>query len=239
MALPKFGPRARLQAAVLAAFMLTATAAFAQEHGEHAAAGDHETETSHAAGSHGGDHHGPASLNWTNISDKHRPAVVALFINFGVLMTLYYLLGKKPVANALQQRRITVGKDIDEAQKILDEANERATTYQAALKNAETDAATAKAGLVAAGKGEAERLLVEAEEKSERMKRDADRLVEQERKAVQRTLLVETVDLASAEATRLLEKSVTADDHARLAQDLLAELARRPAATTSSTGVRS
>lgn len=181
-------------------------------------------------------HHGPEALNWTDIGDKKKPAVIALVINFGVLMTLYYLLGKKPVAAALKQRRVTIGKDIDEAQALLDEAKELAKTYQAELKNADTDAATAKAGLISAGKGEVERMLVEAQERADRMKRDADRLVEQERKQVHLDILGETVDLAAHEAAKLLEKSVTADDHARLAQDLLAELGRRPAAAKSAGG---
>ena len=167
------------------------------------------------------------------IWDKKRPAYIALVINFGVLMALYYMLGKKPVTAALKQRRITIGKDIDEAQKLLDEAKERAKKYQGDLKNAEVDAATAKTGLISSGKGEVEHMLGEAKERAERMKRDADRLVDQERKQVHQDLLVETVDLAVHEATQILEKSVSADDHARLAQDLLAELARRPAAARS------
>lgn len=228
---------------------LTSARAFAQDHGEakpahgeaapahgeaapahgQAAPAHGEAATGHAAtAGHGG--HGPEELNWTDIWDKKRPAVIALFINFGVLMTLYYMLGKKPIANALKQRRVTVGKEIDEAQKLLDEAKERAKKYQGALKDAEADAATAKAGLISSGKGEVERLLTEAQEKAERMKRDAERLVDQERKAVHQTLLDETIELATHEAAQLLQKSVTADDHARLAQDLLLELARRPAA---------
>jgi F0F1-type ATP synthase membrane subunit b/b' len=195
-------------------------------HGEHAAAGGHG--------------HGPEELNWTDIWDKRRPAVIALFLNFGVLMTLYYMLGKKPLASALKQRRVTIGKEIDEAQKLLAEAKERAKKYQADLKNAEVDAATAKASLVASGKGEVERLLADAHDKAERMKRDADRLVEQERSAVHAQLLAETVERAGREAAQLLQTSVTADDHARLAQDLLLELARRPAARTATpTGAES
>jgi F0F1-type ATP synthase membrane subunit b/b' len=60
------------------------------------------------------------------------------------------------------------------------------------------------------------------------MKRDADRLVEQEQKQLQQELLLETVELSVSEAARLLAKTVTPEDHARLAQDLLAELSRRP-----------
>jgi F-type H+-transporting ATPase subunit b len=235
-----------LAAFVVAILGLTTALALAQEHGggssaqsgEHRAAPNapagHETaepaeHAEHAEHAEGG-HHGPAPMNWTDIWDKKRPAFLALVINFGVLLTLYYVLGKKPVAAALKQRRVTIGKDIDEAQALLAEAKDRAKKYQAELNSAEADASTAKAGLISAGKGEVDRMLLEARERADRMKRDADRLVEQERKQVQVDLLKETVDLAVREAAQILEKSVTADDHARLAQDLLAELARRPAA---------
>jgi F0F1-type ATP synthase membrane subunit b/b' len=231
-----------LAAFVVAILALTTALAVAQEHGVGGAgaqSGEHRTAPNETAevgehaehGEHAeGGHHGPAPINWTNIWDKKRPAFVALVINFGVLLTLYYMLGKKPVAAALKQRRVTIGKDIDEAQALLAEAKERAKKYQAELNSAETDASTARAGLISAGKGEVDRLLLEAQERADRMKRDADRLVEQERKQVQLDLLKETVDLAVREAAHILEKSVTADDHARLAQDLLLELARRPGA---------
>lgn len=256
--------RVALSALVVSLFSLTCTLALAQEHGgaaadehaapaaarhgtpaaaEHAAPAHGETAPAHGAAAEGHDgehagaaHHGPEALNWTDIGDKKKPAIIALVINFGVLMALYYLLGKKPIAAALKQRRVTIGKDIDDAQALLDEAKELAKTYQAELKNADADAETAKAGLISAGKGEVDRIVLEAQERADRMKRDADRLVEQERKQVHLDILNETVDLAVHEAAKLLEKSVTADDHARLAQDLLAELARRPGATKSAGG---
>lgn len=226
-------------AAAFAAIVGSATGiAVAQEHGsaeqganEHAAAepGAQSGEHRAAVGEHGG-HHGPEPINWTDIWDKRRPAFVAIVVNFGILAGLYYALGKKPIAAGLKQRRITIGKDIEDAQKLLAEAKERAAKYQGDLKNVDADAATAKATLVAAGKGEAERAIQDAEERADRMKRDAERLVDQERKQLLVDLQRETVDLAVAEAAKLLEKTVTPQDHARLADELLAELARRPAA---------
>jgi F-type H+-transporting ATPase subunit b len=190
---------------------------------EHAAA----HEEGHAAG---GDHHGPAPINWTDISDKTRPAFIALAINFGILLAIYYAMGKKGITEGLKKRRIDIGKDIDDARKMLDEAKERAKKYQADLKNADVDAATAKASLVSAGKGEVEHLLNEANEKAERMKRDAERLVEQEKKQLHQDLLTETVQRAVTNAQKILEKNANSEDHARLAQELLAELGRLPAA---------
>jgi F-type H+-transporting ATPase subunit b len=220
---------------LIAGALATTAIAFGQEH--HAAdphssarAESAEAHEEHSMAGHEASHHGPEAINWTDIDDRHRPAYIALVINFGVLVVGYYLLGKKPVSDALKQRRTTIGKAIEDAQAMLGEAKERAKKYQADLKNADADAADAKAALVAAGKGEVERLLTDANEKAERMKRDADRLVDQERKQVQHDLHRETIELAVKEAAKTLEKTVTAEDHARLAEDLLKELSARPAA---------
>jgi F0F1-type ATP synthase membrane subunit b/b' len=197
-------------------------------------AGDHESGHDAASGHGGGEHgahHGPEAINWTDLSDKRRPAFIALLVNFGLLAALYYTLGKKPIADGLKQRRVNIGKDIEEARKMLEEAKERAKKYQADLKNADADAATAKATLIAAGKGEVERMITEAEERGTRMSRDAERLVEQERKQLQQDLLSETVNAAVDQAHKLLEHGATPEDHSRLANELLAELQRKPAAT--------
>jgi len=225
----------RLLALALCLATLTFAAwATAQEHdtapGGHG--GAHDTAPGHAEPP--GDEHHVKDLNVADIFDKERPALVALLINFGLLVGLYYTLGKKPIAEGLKQRKATIGKEIEEAQKMLDEALERAKKYQGDLKNVETDAAMAKSALVAAGKGEVERMLEDANENAERMKRDAERLVDQERKQVHEDLVRETVELAVGEAMKVLERSVTPDDHQRLAQDLLAELAQRPGARGSS-----
>jgi F-type H+-transporting ATPase subunit b len=235
---------------VLAIALVTALAFAKQQHGsqpdhghavdpdshgqldESAPARGHDKE--HRTG-HADEHHGPAAINWTDLSDKHRPAFIALVVNFGLLFGLYYTLGKKPIAEGLKQRRITIGKDIEEARDMLAEAKERAKKYQGELKNADADAATAKASLVAAGKGEVEHVLTEANERAERMARDAERLVEQERKQVHQDLLVDTIERAVTAAEKLLERSVTAEDHARLANDLLTELASKPAAARART----
>jgi len=215
---------------LVVSFVFLARAATAQSHAEsqaeHAASAESKEQ---AAG-----HHGPEPINWTDFSDKRRPAFVGMLINFALLVGLYYTLGKKAVTEGLKQRRIDIGKDIEDARKMLQEAKERAKKYQADLKNADTDAETAKAALIAAGKGEVEAMLAEADERAERMKRDAERLIEQERKQVQHDLLLETIELSVAEAEKILQKSATPEDHTRLAEELLAELAKLPAAPRAS-----
>lgn len=198
---------------------------------EHGPDGDHDkTHPDPAAQHHAGGAHHLEGINWTDVLDKKKPAFAALVINLGILLTLYYWLGKKPVAEALKQRRVNIGKDIDDAERMLKEAEERAKLHQASLKNVEADAETAQTALVTAGKGEVQRMLEDAQERSQRMKRDAERLVEQERKQMRQDLLVETIELAAGSAESMLRKQATPQDHERLAEELLSELSKMPAA---------
>jgi len=217
-----------LSAPVLAHASTSSSTPEASNHAsaEHGSSGD----TSHASTAEHSGHesHGPAAINWLDVFDKHRPAVVALFINFGLLATLYYTLGKKPVSDGLKRRKQAIGQDIEEAQQRLTDAKQRAAKYQADLKNVEADAASAKSALIVAGEGEASSLVTEAQERAERMKHDAALLVTQERKQIEQDLRRSTVEESVAVATKLLEKTVTHDDHVRLANDLLADLTRRP-----------
>ena len=198
----------------------------------------HETVTEHGDEVGGPHEDHDTSINWTDVFDKKKPAIIALFINFGVLAGLYYMLGKKPVAAALKQRRATIAKDIEDARKRLKESEARAEKYQAELKSADNDAATAMSTLVTSAKGDIERLRKDAGERAERMERDATRLVDQEKKQLQDDILRQTVERSMAEAERVLAQITSGDDHTRLARDLLAELAKIPAAKATARGVQ-
>jgi F-type H+-transporting ATPase subunit b len=169
------------------------------------------------------EHEGPGAFNWTQFGTS-TPPFVAMLVNFGILAAGYYLLGKKPIAAALQSRRDTIAKDIDEAQKMRREAEERAKTYQAKLEKLEDEVKTAREALVRAGEAERDRIVSDAEATAERMRKDAEFLVEQELKQIRQDLWKDTVDTAVAAAEELLKKRVTAADQERIAEDYLADL---------------
>jgi len=171
----------------------------------------------------------PAPMNWTEFGGR-TPPFVAMLINFGVLAAAYYLLGKKPVAEGLQARRDTIAKDIEEAQRMRHEAEERAKLYQAKLEKLEDEMRMARDSLLHAGEAEQERIVKEAEAKAERMRKDAEFLVEQELKQIRGELLREAVESAVRAAEDLLKARVTPADHERLAEDYLADLGRSKAA---------
>jgi F0F1-type ATP synthase membrane subunit b/b' len=171
---------------------------------------------------------GPAPFNWT-VFGGETPPFIAMLINFGILAGGYYLLGKKPIAAGLQARRDTISKEIEEAQRMKHEAEERAKVYQVKLEKLEEELQQARDSLINAGEAESERIVRDAEAKAERMRKEAEFLVGQEFKQIRENLLRETVEAAVAAAEDLLRKRVTPADQERLAEDYLSDLGGRDA----------
>lgn len=165
----------------------------------------------------------PVPMNWADFASK-TPPFVAVLLNFAILAGAYYWLGKKPIAAALQTRRDSIAKDIEEAQRAKAAAEQRATIYQAKLEKLEDEVRAAREALVRAGEAERERIVSEAEAKAERLRTEARFLVEQELKQIKQDLWREAVEAAVAGAQELLTTRVTPADQERLAEDYLAGL---------------
>jgi len=181
----------------------------------------------------------PEPINWADFGSK-TPPFVAVLVNFAILVGAYYALGKKPIAAALQSRRDSIAKDIEEAERAKAAAEERAKVYQGKLEKLEDEVRAAREALVRAGEAERERIVSDAEAKAERLRSDAQFLVEQELKQVREDLLREAVEAAVAGAQALLTARVTAADQERLAEDYLASLGahKGPAAEKSESAER-
>jgi F-type H+-transporting ATPase subunit b len=180
----------------------------------------------------------PPSINWTEFGGE-TPPYIAMFINFGILAAGYYVLGRRPIAGALQARRDSIAKEIEEAQRMKQEAEARAKVYQAKLETLEQEVQTARDGLVRAGEAERDRIVADAEAKAERMRKDAEFLVTQELKQIRQDLLRDTVEAAVGAAEELLRRRVTAADQERLAEDYLTDLGGKRSAHEAPAAPRS
>jgi F-type H+-transporting ATPase subunit b len=213
--------------------------AFAQNHhAGHAAAPAaappaHEAHASEPAE----EHEGPAAINWTQFGGQ-TPPYLAMVINFAILVVGYYALGKKPIAAGLQSRRDSIAKDIEEAQRMKQEAEARAKVYQAKLEKLEDEVRTAREGLVRAAEAERDRIVSDAEAKAERMRKDAEFLIAQELKQIRQDLLRDTVEAAVAAAEELLTSRVTPADQERLAEEYLADLGAKRGPVEGARGPR-
>jgi F-type H+-transporting ATPase subunit b len=175
-------------------------------------------------------------VNWTDFGNKEQAPYLSQLINFVLFIGIFYVFGKKPLAEGLKARRAEVAKEIEEAQRIRREAEERAKKYQAKLEKIDEDLAGMRADLIQAGKAERDRIVKEAEEKAERMIHDAKELLEQETKQAREDLVKETVEIAMNTAEEMLKQRLTPADHERLADEYLASLIKRPSVSPPSGG---
>jgi F-type H+-transporting ATPase subunit b len=202
--------------------------------GEHAG-----SPSEHGAAAHESEHEeGPGPVNWTDFDNKEQPPYLAALVNFAILVIIYVGFGKKPIAEALKARRQEVSKEIEEAQKIKREAEARSKQYTSKLEDLGQELESTKAALAAAGAGEKARIVKEAEEKAVRMEKDADFLLEQERKQLAIDLRREAVLAALTSAEQILRTKLTQADQERMAEEFLSTLtpAKTAASATTSGG---
>jgi F0F1-type ATP synthase membrane subunit b/b' len=196
-------------------------------HGSQPSQGPAEGE--HADGEHAEGEHALGEINWIDFGNKKQPPLAIYLINLLILTGIIVKFGGPGVMHALAARRDRVAREIEEAQRMKKEADQRAKKYQAKLEGLDEELDATKRALVDAGVADKDRLVKEAREKAERMERDAGSLLEQEARQIRQDLVRETVELAIAAAEELLKKRVTQADQERLAEDFLTSFSKRGA----------
>lgn len=168
-------------------------------------------------------------LLWRYKNDKdecdpknQEPPFLASFINFALVGLIVYRFGKGPITSALSQRKKSIIHEIDAAQELRSDAEERLADYERQLARIEERGKELREEFRAQFADEKKRVLAEAEEKAKRMRRDAELRVEQELKQAEFELMTEAVDASMAAAAQLLEKRVESRDLDRLADEYLA-----------------
>ncbi len=215
-------------AAALLVSVSSVSIAYAEGEGEKGAPSHDGAKHEGKDAEHEGEHEGPpGEINWSDFGNKKQPPFAALALNFAALAGIYYFAFRKGVATALVERKVSIAKDIESAQGMLQDAKDRAKRYQGKLEDVEADAEQAKAALITAGEGEKAAIAKGAIEKVERMKRDADFLVSQEVKQIEKDLIRETVEAAIKDAEALVAKGISQADQERLAEEFLGSLQKQ------------
>jgi F-type H+-transporting ATPase subunit b len=150
-------------------------------------------------------------------------ALIAYLVNFGVLLLLLYLFAYKPILGMLDQRSNRIKESLEEADRVRLEAQEQHAAMQHALDE---------------GRQEGQRVLVEAREAAERYREqqatqaqtEAASMIERarveirsERDAALEQVRAEFAGLAVTAAERIIHRSLDADTHRDLIDEVLAE----------------
>ncbi|HEY3234644.1 MAG TPA: ATP synthase F0 subunit B [Polyangiaceae bacterium] len=150
--------------------------------------------------------------------------VAALALNSVLLLGSLYLLSRRRIAAALVERKATILRDMEEAANMRRYAESRLEEYETKLFRLDEEVERVRHEMREAAEIERAQILREAEERRDRMHRDALLLIEQELRAAREALYREAARGAVQSAEALLLKQMTIADQQRLSRDFLAAL---------------
>src|SRR5690348_9771690 len=150
-------------------------------------------------------------------------------ISFAILLFVLYKYAFPGILSVLEEREKRIKDSLDQAEQHRSEAERKLKEYEAKLNAAAKDAEA----ILAAAKERAQRLMEENEQRmtteAERIKGDATREIDHERRKAIQDIRTQTTDMALMVAEKVVERSLTDADHRRLADEALDALAKSSA----------
>ncbi|MDF2459023.1 MAG: atpF [Nitrospira sp.] len=147
-------------------------------------------------------------------------------VSFAILLFVLYKFAFPGILSALEEREKKIKNSLDEAEAHRLQAEQRLKEYEARLAGASKEAE----GILAAAKERTQRLMEENEQRlaaeAERIKGDATREIDRERRKAIQEIRTQTTDLALMVAEKVVQRSLTDADHRRLADEALDALSR-------------
>ncbi len=146
-------------------------------------------------------------------------------ISFGILLWVLYKFAFPPILEALETRERKIRDTIEQAEQNRLTAEQRLAEYEAKLSGAAREAEK----IVTEAKAKAQRLLEENEQRlradAERIQAETAREIERERRKALQDIRTDAADLALTVAEKVLARSLSDDDHRRLAREAVEAVA--------------
>ncbi len=200
----------------------------AREHGAQVEAGTQEVE----AGLAGGEGHGAAAheaVAGEHGQGEHHPMITAAKLkdlfwrtaNFLALVVILVKFLAKPIGSGLTGRRRQIKAELEELQVKRDEAERSYKEFEARLAGMEKEMETVVEKAVALAEVEKVRIIEEAEQAAEDIKRQAEAAVRAELVDAKRKLRDEVAEQAAAMAEELIVKNLTPADQVTITEQYL------------------
>jgi len=147
-------------------------------------------------------------------------------VSFGILLFLLYKYAFPGILSMLEEREKKIKDSLDQAERHRTEAERKLKEYEAKLAASSKEAE----GILATAKERAQQLMEENEQRltteAERIKGDATREIDHERRKAIQEIRTQTTDLALMVAEKVIQRSLTDADNRRLADEALDALTK-------------
>ena len=143
-------------------------------------------------------------------------------VSFGILLWVLYKFAIPPIMEALDTRERKIRETIEQAERSQSAAEKRLQDYETKLRGATGEAEA----IVAEAKNKAQRLLEENEQRlrveSDRIKSETTQEIERERRKALQDIRREAADLSLLIAEKIITRSLSDEDHRKMAKEALA-----------------
>jgi F-type H+-transporting ATPase subunit b len=147
-------------------------------------------------------------------------------VSFATLFFVLYKFAFPGILSVLEEREKKIKDSLDQAERHRSESEKRLKEYEAKLSAASKEAE----GILAAAKERVQRLLEENEQRltaeAERIKGDATRDIDHERRKAIQDIRNQTTDLALMVAEKVVQRSLTDADQRKFADEALDALSK-------------
>ena len=191
-----------------------------------------------------GEEKGPVIVNWwswdygPNAKDpSHKgwpPPFAYAIINFIIFAGVMWKLAAKPLKNFTAERHDRIAKDLDEAARLRQAAEQQLQEYQRKVQHVDAEVDQLLKQIQKEAETEKARIIAAAEEQARALKRDAERQIQAEIERARLELRRTVVEAAVGAAEKLVQSQIGSDDQRRMADRYVADVESRT--KSSSTG---
>ena len=142
-------------------------------------------------------------------------------INLLILVGVIVYVGRGPVMAFFGDRRSQIQNDLDEAARLLAEAETRNSELQRRIVDLGSEIEEIRETTRSRAEDESERILAEARKAAERIRSDAKAAVDQELRRAQTELRDEAASLALSAAADILRQQIAESDRERLLDEFI------------------
>jgi F-type H+-transporting ATPase subunit b len=153
--------------------------------------------------------------------------IVWTIVTFLLLLGILWKFAWNPILGALDARELAIQKTIDDAERLQAEAEAVLQEHQKRMAEARAEGNRILDEARQAGEHMKKDILEKARVESEKVLERAHRQLELETEQAIQTIRAQAADLALRAAEKVIERSLTDADHRRFADEAIAELAER------------
>ncbi|MCX5807297.1 MAG: ATP synthase F0 subunit B [Proteobacteria bacterium] len=146
------------------------------------------------------------------------------FINFAVLVGVIVKFGAKPLKEYFINKHTIVKDKIEEADRMLKEAQELKATYESKLGNLDKEIEAFKKTVLEEAENEKKKVMNEAMVLVSKLKEQAAITSAQEAKEVSGKIKEEIVRLTMEQAEKLVKERLTKEDHNRMVEEFIEKM---------------